>query len=67
MDFNFIVKESHTRIEVTPLADGTYELTQDPDGDFSEAQTNVVELTEAPNFSQNSRTLQTPLQASHGA
>ena len=38
-------------IEVTPLADGTYELTQEPDGDFSsEVQANVVELTEAPNF-----------------
>ena len=33
-------------IEVTPLVDGTYELTQEPDGDFSsEAQANVVELT----------------------
>jgi hypothetical protein len=43
--FNFIVKESYTQaphynstfafpIEVTPLADGTYELTQEPDGDF---------------------------------
>ena len=38
-------------IEVTPLADGTYELTQEPSGDFSsEAQANIVELTEAPNF-----------------
>ena len=38
-------------IEVTPLTDGTYELTQEPDRDFSsEAQANVVELTEAPNF-----------------
>ena len=36
-------------IEVTPLADGTYELIQEPDGDISEAQANVVELTEAPN------------------
>ena len=59
-----IVKESYTQaphyismiciafhIEVTPLADDIYELTQEPDGDFSsEAQANVVELTEAPNF-----------------
>ena len=38
-------------IEVTPLTDGTYELTQEPDGDFSsEALANVIELTEAPNF-----------------
>ena len=36
-------------IETTSLADGTYELIQEPDGDFSEAQANVVELTEAPN------------------
>jgi len=36
-------------IEITPLADGTYELIQDSDGDFSEAQANTVELTETPN------------------
>ena len=36
-------------IEITPLADETYELTQEPDGDFFEAQANIVELTEAPN------------------
>ena len=36
-------------IEITPLADGTYELIQEPDGDISEAQANVVELTEVPN------------------
>ena len=31
------------------LADGTYEFIQKPDEDFSEAQANIVELTEAPN------------------
>ena len=36
-------------IEVTPLADGTYEFIQDPDGDSSEAQANIVELIETPN------------------
>ena len=36
-------------IEITPLADGTYELIQEPDGDISEAQANVIELTEVPN------------------
>jgi len=36
-------------IEITPLVDGTYELIQEPDGDISEAQANVVELTEASN------------------
>ena len=34
---------------MTPLADGTYELIQDPDGDCSDAQVNSVEITEAPN------------------
>ena len=37
-------------IEVTPLVDGTYEIIQEPDGDFSsEAQLNSAELTEVPN------------------
>jgi len=35
-------------IEITPLADGTYEFIQEPDGDFSEAEANIIELTEAP-------------------
>ena len=33
----------------TSLADGMYELIQEPDGDISEAQANVVKLTEVPN------------------
>ena len=37
-------------IETTSLADGTYELIQEPDGDISKAQANVVEITEDPNF-----------------
>ena len=36
-------------IEITPLADGTYELIQEPDGVISEAQVNFVELIEVPN------------------
>ena len=36
-------------IDTTSLADGTYELIQEPDGDFSEAQANIIELTEVPN------------------
>ena len=36
-------------IETTLLADGTYELIQDPDRDFSEAQVNAVNITEASN------------------
>ena len=58
--YNFIVKENYTQtphyfptiafhIEITTLVDGTYELIQEPDGDISEAQANIVELTEAPN------------------
>ena len=54
------MKESYTQaphyfsiiafhIEITLLVDGTYELIQEPDGDISEAQANVVELTEVPN------------------
>jgi hypothetical protein len=37
-------------IETSSLIDGTYELIQEPDGDFSEAQVNAVELTEVTNF-----------------
>ena len=33
-------------IETTSLVDGTYELIQEPDEDFSEAQINNMELTE---------------------
>ena len=62
LNYNFVVKESYTQaphyffptiafhIEVTPLTDGIYELIQDPDGDISETQANVAELTEVPNF-----------------
>ena len=60
IELQFIVKESYTQaphyfpiiafhIEITPIADGTYKLIQEPDGDISEAQANVVELTEVPN------------------
>jgi hypothetical protein len=31
------------------LVDGTYDFIQEPDGDISEAQANVVELIEVPN------------------
>ena len=42
--FNYCI-----HIEITPLADKTYELIQELDGDISEAQANVVKLTEVPN------------------
>ena len=38
-----------SHIEAISLADGTYELIQEPDGDISEAQANIVELTEVSN------------------
>ena len=37
-------------IETISLVDETYELIQEPDGDFSEVQTNIAELIEVPNF-----------------
>ena len=37
-------------IEIISLVDGIYELIQEPDENISEAQTNVAELTEVPNF-----------------
>jgi len=36
-------------IETISLADGTYELIHELDEDFSKAQVNTVEITEAPN------------------
>ena len=39
-----------SHIEATSLADGTYELIQELDGDISEAHINVAELTEVLNF-----------------
>ena len=36
-------------IEIISLVDGTHGFIQDPDGNISEAQTHVVELTEVPN------------------
>jgi len=58
--YNFIMKESYTQapyyfstiafhIEITPWAAGTYEFIQEPDGDISEAQANIVELIEVSN------------------
>jgi len=58
--FNSLVKESYTQalhqipnnalhIETTSLVDRTYELIQEPDEDFFEAQDNIVKLTKAPN------------------
>ena len=46
---SLIVPNIAFHIEVTPLVDGTYELIQDPDEVFSEAQANSVDITEVPN------------------
>ena len=53
-------------IEVTPLADGTYELIQEPDEDISEAQTNVVELTEVLNSDSEEPKLTNPIDTTTG-
>ena len=37
-------------MEITPLADGTYEFIREPDGDIFEAQANVAKLIEVLNF-----------------
>ena len=44
-----LIPTTEFHIEITLLADETYELIQEPDGDISEAQANIVELTEVPN------------------
>ena len=45
-----LIPTTALHIEIISLVDGTYELIQEPDGDISEAQANVVDLTEVPNF-----------------
>jgi len=44
-----LIPTTALHIETTSLADGTYELIQELDGDISEAQANILELTEVPN------------------
>ena len=48
-----------SHIEATSLADETYELIQEPDGDISKAQANFAELTEVPNQIWKSQSLLT--------
>ena len=77
LDYNVIVKESYTEsphyfptiafhIEATPLADGMYELIQEPDGDFSEAQANIAELTEVLNPDSEEPKASDPIDATKG-
>ena len=44
-----LISTTALHIEIISLVDGTYELIQEPDGDNSEARTNIMELTEVPN------------------
>jgi len=53
-------------IETTSLADGTYELIQELDGDFSEAQANIVELTEVSNSDSEEPKLTDSIDATKG-
>ena len=53
-------------IEITPLPDGTYELIQEPYEDISEAQTNVVELTEVLNSNSEEPKLTDPIDTTTG-
>ena len=51
MDYSIEIKVPFSCYSEEKLYSSTsYELTQDLDGDFSEVQVNVVELTKAPNF-----------------
>jgi len=53
-------------IETISLADGTYELIQEPDRDFSEAQANVVDLTKTPNSDSEEPKPTDPIDATEG-
>ena len=44
-----LISTTAFHIEATSLADGTYELIQELDGNFSEAQENTAEITEVSN------------------
>ena len=55
-----------SHIEATSLADGTYELIQESDGDISEAQTNVAELTEVPHPDSEEPKARGPIDAIEG-
>ena len=44
-----LISTTTLHIEIISQVDGTYELIQEPDGDNSEVQANVAELTKVPN------------------
>ena len=53
-------------IETTSLADGTYKLIQESDGDIFEAQTNVAELTEVPDPDSEEPKARDPIDTTEG-
>ena len=53
-------------IEATPLVDGTYKLIQEPDGNISEAQANVAELTEVSNLDSEEPKASDPIDSTEG-
>ena len=53
-------------IETTSLADGTYELIQEPYGVISEAQANVAESTEVPDPDSEEPKASHPIDATEG-
>ena len=53
-------------IETTSLADGTYELIQEPYGVISEAQANVAESTEVPDPDSEEPKASDPIDAIEG-
>ena len=53
-------------IKTTLLADGTYELIQEPDGDISETKDNIAELTEVPNSDSEEPKASDPIDSTEG-
>jgi len=53
-------------IETTSLAYETYKLIQETDGDISEAQANVAELTEVPNPDSEEPKASDPIDSTEG-
>jgi len=53
-------------IEITSLADRTYELIQEPDGDISETKDNIAELTEVPNSDSEEPKASDPIDSTEG-
>ena len=61
-----LIPTTALHIETTLLANATYELIQEPDGDISEDQANVAELTEVPNPDSEEPKASDPIDATEG-